>query len=57
LKTWNNLEVGVLLIGQRLLGSNLHLAPVLFHELGIDGNLRRRKGRSGNEVLFPSQYL
>lgn len=44
-------QIGVILIGQRLGGSILHLGLVLLHELGVDGDSRRCKGDFSDEFL------
>lgn len=49
LQTWDNLEVGVVLVGQGLVSGGGHLVAVLLHEGGIDLHLRRSKGGSSNE--------
>lgn len=51
----NRLQVGVVLVGQGLLGSGLHLLAVLLELLVVDLHLGGSKGGGGDELLEGGQ--
>lgn len=48
----SNLQVGILLVGERHVGSSLHLLLVLLQNGLVDLDLRRSEGGGSNEFLW-----
>lgn len=46
------LQVGIVLVGEGLVGSSLHLLAVLLDLLVVDLDLRRSESGGGDELLF-----
>ena len=53
----NDLQVGIVLVGEGLVGGLLHLLAVSLELLLVDGNLGGSKGNSGNKVLKGNQLV